>query len=141
MVARTVLPDKMTGIPILLMNCGYKEITIPANMSLTKLELVTVGYEEENLGRQELQMRAISDRVGEAKNGTIAKFDYVDDLVQRVHPNFRSLERSRLRKLLLEYKDIFSQSEFDLGETPLGMHKIDTGKAKPMQQTLRRRGS
>jgi len=37
-----------------------------------------------------------------------------------------------------KYSDIFSKSEFDLGETPLGIHRIDTGDARPVRQTLRR---
>jgi len=39
---------------------------------------------------------------------------------------------------LRKYLDVFSKGELDLGETPLAKHRIDTGEARPMRQTLRR---
>jgi len=40
--------------------------------------------------------------------------------------------------MLKRYSDVFSKGELDLGETPLAKHRIDTGDARPMSQTLRR---
>ena len=42
-----------------------------------------------------------------------------------------------LEKLFNEYHEVFSKSEFDLGETNVTTHKIDTGVARPIKQSLR----
>jgi hypothetical protein len=43
-----------------------------------------------------------------------------------------------LAKLLTKYQNVFSKSKGDLGHTDLVQHKINTGSAVPMRQTLRR---
>ena len=43
-----------------------------------------------------------------------------------------------IRKLLLQYPDVFSKDHYDLGETHLVEHTIDTGDAKPVAQPQRR---
>jgi hypothetical protein len=43
-----------------------------------------------------------------------------------------------LETLLLQYQDVFSQSEVDLGLTDLIFHRIDTDAARPFRQQLRR---
>ena len=47
-------------------------------------------------------------------------------------------EQDTIRKLLVQYQDVFSQSEFDLGQTHLLEHCINTGDAKPVSQPPRR---
>jgi hypothetical protein len=44
----------------------------------------------------------------------------------------------QLKKLLLEFADIFSKDKMDLGQTDKVMHTIDTGEAKPIRQRPRR---
>lgn len=44
----------------------------------------------------------------------------------------------QLRELLLEYRDIFSIAEGDLGRTTVTTHKIDTSEACLIRQPLRR---
>ena len=43
-----------------------------------------------------------------------------------------------IRKLLLQYPDVFSKNDYDLGETHLVEHMIDTGDAKPVAQPPQR---
>ena len=38
----------------------------------------------------------------------------------------------------MQYQDVFSKNEFDLGQTHLVEHCIDTGDAKPISQPPRR---
>ena len=47
-------------------------------------------------------------------------------------------QASQVQSLLLEYQDIFSNDEFDIGVCQQVEHAIDTGTAKPIQQRLRR---
>lgn len=46
--------------------------------------------------------------------------------------------RQRLKELLVDYKDVFSLNEGDLGKTTICEHKIDTGSASPVRQPFRR---
>ena len=43
-----------------------------------------------------------------------------------------------LNRLLLEYQDIFSTGDHDIGHTSIVKHKIDTGSTKPIKQYPRR---
>ena len=47
-------------------------------------------------------------------------------------------ESQQLKKLLIEFQDIFAQHDFDLGEFTALSHKIDTGDSKPVKCGLRR---
>ena len=62
----------------------------------------------------------------------------LEPLLENMSPEVTAEEKESVRKLLTEYQDIFSQHEYDLGETNLGEHPIDTGDAKPIRQALRR---
>ena len=51
----------------------------------------------------------------------------------------RTIEiRERLRELLDRYRTILSISDYDIGRTLVGEHRIDTGSAHPKRQPLRR---
>ncbi|XP_053403251.1 uncharacterized protein LOC123555723 [Mercenaria mercenaria] len=47
-------------------------------------------------------------------------------------------QKSELRKLSVDYQDVFATSEFDLGNFTEIQHSIDTGTAKPIKQRMRR---
>ena len=59
-------------------------------------------------------------------------------LVDGVHPSLPEGIAVSLEALLLQYSDVFSQSEADLGLTDLTLHRIDTDAARPIRQPLRR---
>ena len=47
-------------------------------------------------------------------------------------------ERHQLSRLIDEFQDVFSQSEYDLGQTGIVKHTIDTADNSPIKQALRR---
>ena len=47
-------------------------------------------------------------------------------------------EKQEYRTFLLTYQDVFSKDEWDLGQTNLAEHEIDTGSHKPVKQPPRR---
>ena len=55
-----------------------------------------------------------------------------------VHPSVDAEQRDRLRSLLIQYGDILSINEMDMGLTDMIQHEIDTGEEKPVRQQLRR---
>ena len=48
------------------------------------------------------------------------------------------LEKVVIESLLVQYQDIFSKDETDLGKTHLTEHEIDIGNARPIKQPPRR---
>ena len=63
---------------------------------------------------------------------------HVDSLVDDAHESLSPLERQQLARLLRRYSDVFFSGDGDLGRTDAVVHRIDTGNAKPVRQTLRR---
>jgi hypothetical protein len=47
-------------------------------------------------------------------------------------------ESEKLKKILSEFRDVFSQSKFDIGLSHAVQHHIDTGSAQPIAQNYRR---
>ena len=47
-------------------------------------------------------------------------------------------QRQTVVNLLQEFEDVFSKDDYDLGQTDLVEHRIDTGGHRPFRQTLRR---
>ena len=71
-------------------------------------------------------------------DGAVAEGYDLGPLVEGVSAEVTPEEKEQIRGLLHEFRDIFSRNEFDIGETNLGEHAIDTGDAKPIRQPLRR---
>jgi len=65
-------------------------------------------------------------------------YTHLRKLLEGVETGVTEQQRAELMSTLREYADVFSTGELDLGETPFAAHRIDTGDAMPMRQTLRR---
>ena len=63
---------------------------------------------------------------------------HIEDLIERSSEGWSAKEQAAIKKLLIQYQDVFSKNEFDLGKTHLVEHTIDTGDAKPIAQPPRR---
>lgn len=64
--------------------------------------------------------------------------DYLKDLFERSTSGLEEKQRLQLKRLLNEYADVFSSSEFDIGNFRAIEHAIDTGDARPIKQRFRR---
>ena len=63
---------------------------------------------------------------------------HIEDLIERSSEGWSAKEQAAIKKLLIQYQDVFAKNEFDLGNTHLVEHTIDTGDAKPIAQPPRR---
>ena len=115
-VARSLLPPRCTDLPICLMNVTQGPINIRRGQDIAEANQVDVV------------------KAGSTESGSL---EFMDKLTAGVDESLSGDERQRLRTLLEEYTDVFSQSEFDLGKTSLVKHDIDTGLARPFRQSLR----
>jgi hypothetical protein len=62
----------------------------------------------------------------------------VKKLYERSSGGLDDSQKNQLYSLLVEFKDVFSESSGDIGTTSLTSHKIDTGDQKPIKQQPRR---
>lgn len=63
---------------------------------------------------------------------------HLEELFQKSASGKNKEERYAIAKLLIDYQDVFSKNEEDLGLTHLIEHCIDTKGAKPIKQPFRR---
>jgi transposase InsO family protein len=119
-VARAIIPHQCESIPMRVLNSSNRRVVLRKGSQLSDLEPVTVIQESE---------------VGDAGSEDSS---WKSKLVQEVDVEVSGREKLELEKILEDYSDCFSKSEFDLGRTALVKHQIETGNAAPIRQALRR---
>ena len=62
----------------------------------------------------------------------------MEKLIANLPSELTEEQRQRTVTLLSDYEHVFSQNEFDVGQTHLVEHTIDTGTHRPIRQPLRR---
>jgi len=118
-VARTLVKDSPNDVLLPVMNASDTEVKLRSGEPLTSLEEV--------------------DLLGTSQRDTAeAEVSHIEHLWSSVDESVRTMEREELRKLLTRYSTVFSKGDGDLGRATAVMHKIDTGTARPVRQTLRR---
>lgn len=63
--------------------------------------------------------------------------DHITPILESVDNSVPTDTKLQLESLLCAYADVFSRNEYDLGETTLQQHRIDTGSNRPFRQALR----
>ena len=89
--------------------------------------------EEEKQGGNRGAAGSLKDRDALADEGF-----KMEPLLDHLSARATAEGKEEIISLLGEFQDIFSRNEYDLGETNLGVHRIDTGNAAPIRQPLRR---
>ena len=89
--------------------------------------------------RPQRQQRVTIRRAGkQEEEDEIEVPPHLVELAQNAERGWSKEERKAIRKLLRDYEDVFSKSEFDLGRTHLIEHRIDTGDAAPVKATTKK---
>lgn len=107
-------------------NLSGREKIIPANTVICGLQDVTLASEEDVV---------LVDRDKVAPDVGKSQFLDLFDLSQSV---VSPEDREKLEDFLLQWKDVFSLSEFDLGHTDLVQHRIELVEDTPVKQRYRR---
>jgi len=116
-----------------VLNGSDKQIVLDEDIYLAHLELVELCDEImtcDNKGVEVMRLKVVESTEEDARP------EFIEDLMNRVHGDVPREVKIDLEQLINKYSAIFSRREFDLGETPLGLHRIDTGDARPVRQTL-----
>ena len=64
--------------------------------------------------------------------------EHLRDLWERSSKHLNDSQTEILAKVLVEYQDVFSRDDLDLGALDTVTHSIDTGTARPVKQKMRR---
>ena len=114
-------------LPLRVLNVTNRSVSLQEGMTLCPLQEVESVIEDTKETLTEKQ-------AGDAR---VTK-DQIQQILDGIDPDVPTEHRSRLRNLLVEYADILSRDEFDMGLTDLIQHDIDTGQERPVRQALRR---
>jgi len=119
LVASTILPNRVTKVPVRLMNTTSHPIKLVRGTVVTELNPV-----------EPLEGAApICDKRVQVTDESV-----VDEVMSTIPED----TRKKLRGILTKYSSVFSKAEWDLGWTDLVTHRIDTGDHRPIRQQLRR---
>jgi hypothetical protein len=132
-ISRTVIPqDKLRDVPVRAINVNSDPVHLYAQRNISDLQPVMVCETVRKSEEETLCTRATTE-------GDVEEVpEFVKKLVESVHPSLKESTLEDLKKLLMRYQDVFSQSELDLGLTTIVKHRIDTGSTLPFRQQLRR---
>ena len=153
LVARSVMPDRHHDVAVRLLNVTNRPQTVRSGTCVGVLRPVDVCCVDD--GRPSSQSAGqpptvncrtvnqqgipstITSRVAGVGNDT-AEPDPFEEMISALPPNLDADQRRVAESLLRRYEDTFSKSDYDLGQTDLVMHRIDTGDNRPFRQPLRR---
>ena len=126
MVARALVEPAGNTIPVRLLNPRDVEVSIPKGTILAKLEgtldseVVSAVTQPSEQEPSEQHRHMLWEMVNAAEQG------------------LNEEEKTQLFALLLQYHTLFATSDDDLGHTARVQHRIDTGNAHPIRQSVRR---
>jgi len=126
-------------VPISLKNPSNKHITLKKNCYIgTALEIKEVIENDEEVS---LKARAISTNTPKTENmdNVCSKVpNYLKELLKKSKQHLDAEQTIELARLLIEFQDIFSKNDLDLGHFTKIKHRIDTGDAPPVKERMRR---
>jgi len=131
-VSRTLIPtDRLCDVPVRIVNVLSELVLLTAGTTVAELQPVTV------IGSIAADSTSTKREIGTA-SGANQVPEFIEQLLDGVHPSVPESTSLVHESLLLSYQDIFSRSEVDLGCTDIVRHCIDTDTARPFRQQLRR---
>ena len=124
-VSRTAVPtDRLTDIPVRVMNVRKESFIVKAGVCLANLQPVSV------IGSFHVEDRA--EQKVKSSTSSLKTPAFAQKLIHGVDTSLRDSTRRVLMDILTQHADVFSQSDDDLGTTDIVTHSIDTGDAKPI---------
>jgi len=122
-VAQILIPDRLTDIPVRILNVTSETVHISAGTYMADLAPVELCNDENDA----------SSSIGDAEQKAS-----IDKIVAGMDESVSLVERTKFRELLEEYAAVFAFGENEVGRTAATRHEIDTGDARPVRQRMRR---
>ena len=136
MVARVLVDAAAEKYPVPVFNPGITVVVISGGGVLGTIS----STDPENIQKDERSTIMMMEREEETIENKVqpAVPEHLTTLYQRSIENFQEdPEREKVKKLLIDYQDVFSTCMGDLGKTDLVRHEIRTGDTTPIRQRPR----
>jgi hypothetical protein len=130
-IARTLLPEVHRGLIVRMVNTKSEPDVLKRGTFLGKMTPADVIQSDEihsESGDENVEPVSVNEAV----------LKTVDGLVNGLSEDLETEQAQQVRNLLLQFSDILSLNEYDVGRTTLVEHTIDTGDHRPLRQALRR---
>ena len=137
MPAKTLHDIDNGDLPILLCNPTSKSVVIKPNTIIGRLVDVEDVSEPFDVDEDVTDVRNVAVH----SDGTSLLKDlpaHLTALYENSAEHLNEDQKVHLRTFLIDYADVFSESDFDIGRTPLVKHKIVTKDAIPVKQAPRK---
>jgi hypothetical protein len=130
LVAHVVVSNNIT-VPIRVANITRSPITIPPSTQLARLYPLVADTVVDTSDKSNVAtISAVSPVVEDVESS-------IEDIVKSVKVDADSSASLKLRSILLEFKDLFSNCMSNLGLVSDAYHTIDTGDAPPIKNPPR----
>ncbi len=120
-----------------IMNNSNSSVTLPKGTILGNLhplnDFEIIDSEKEEADNDTLQVRRC-----QLVSNPEELPERLQPLLDNVSDKLTASDVTELRKTLIEFQDVFAESEFDLGNFTAIHHHIDTGDARPIKLPLRK---
>lgn len=129
-------------LPILIPRCLYHKQERPtlclvnASDRYFTIKKNTVVARAETIQNMESDVAVDSITEDQEEQGELS--NEWTDLLERSSGKLSAEQKQKLKELLIEFNDIFSKDEFDIGTLKGVEHCIDTGQAAPIKLRMRR---
>ena len=120
-VARIILPDLVSHVCVRVMNVSNHPVTLQKDLLVSDLHPIP------SIAREDA-----------SADSNIPFYEDLEKVIAGIPDDVSPEQRDHLINLVMEFQDVFSRDEFDLGETKIVQHRIETGDSAPIRQPLRR---
>lgn len=136
LIARSLVDPAKGVVPLRVLNLQNEPCKIYKNTIAATCEPVN----ELDIQLQEMSNETDCHKVCMSKSQNSPKElpPHIQDLYNRSATNLHERECFSLKNLLVQYQDIFSKNDKDIGHTEIMQHSIDTGGVHPIRQKPRR---
>ena len=121
--SRTLVPPRSKDVPLRMMNLRDVAVRLNKDATVAALQPVDVFDTVTPPTKEERQRECISE------------------LIRGTNYRLSAADEEKLSGLLSEFSDTLSVDEYDMGQTGIVEHHIDTGQHPPIRKALRRHPS
>ena len=130
-LGRTLVNPTEDTVALRILNPGRQKCVLRCGSAAGHVTTV----DEEDIDESP-QVPHVDARQGTAKEANVPS--HLQDLWKRAVEDLDPLHHGAITELLVDYADVFSKGDGDLGRTDLVKHGINTGSARPIRERLRR---
>ena len=127
-------------VPVMIENALEEAIELPAKTIVGMLvdpEGKGPKVARVETGKVDVQeTKAEADDTEDVKEGELPT--HLKEMYEKGCVHLSAKQKEEVKELLVEFQDVFSKNNYDLGKTHLLQHEVDTGDSRPTKQNPRR---